>query len=360
MALTTKIILYSTLIVFFFGQLLRLEFFGISFPLIDIAILTLSITNITHQISSKSLKVKNKPFFYFLIFSWITFFINLLITSNFSASSFFYLIRLNLLISLFIFPINHNLKSKRYFKFLKLVFLANILFGIIQYIFWPDFTYFKSLNWDPHLYRLVGTFFDPTFTAQIFLSFLIFLFISANFKITPLITLTYLGLSLTYSRSTLLAFLVALFFISKKIKSKKTLIFSLLIFTSTILLLPRMPGEGTKLERTSSIQAKIDNYREAIRLVPKSPIIGIGYNNISSYRTINNPNSHANAAFDSSLLNILITTGIIGLSLFMLGLRQYFTKSGLTHQSILLALIFHSLFANSLLYPWSLLLLFLI
>ncbi len=360
MALTAKITLYLTLLVFSFGQLFRLHIFSTSFPLLDITILSLFITNIIYLEKSNQLKIKNKPIFFFLIFSWITYLINCLSNSFFYLSSLFYLIRLNVLLSFFVFPISPKLLDRSFNRYFSLFLLSCVIFGLIQYLLWPDFTYFDSLNWDPHLYRLVGTFFDPTFTAQIFLSFLIFLFVNNNYKINFSIVITYLALALTYSRSALLGFVIAFSFISFKTKNPKTFFVSLIIFLLTLLALPRMPGEGTKLERTSSIKAKIENYQEAIKLIPTSPVIGIGYNNIAHYRTITDPNSHANSAFDSSLINILITTGIIGLSLFVIGLTTFFKKATLVQQTILVSLLFHSLFANSLFYPWTLLILFLV
>jgi O-antigen ligase len=119
----------------------------------------------------------------------------------------------------------------------------------------------------------------------------------------------------------------------------------------TIILLPRQPGEGTKLERTSSIYAKIENYQEGIVLFSKSPLIGHGYNNLSFVRNYN-PDSHAASGFDGSLLTILTTTGMVGFSLFILGINSFFHQSSLLKKTMLVSLLVHSIFANSLLYPW--------
>jgi hypothetical protein len=128
----------------------------------------------------------------------------------------------------------------------------------------------------------------------------------------------------------------------------------LIIVALTFILLPRQPGEGTKLERTNSLYAKIINYREGIKVFSQSPLVGVGYNNLAYVRNIIKPESHANFGFDSSLLTILATTGVIGLSLFIFGLLHLFNSSGLLFQSLLVAILIHSLFANSLLYPWVL------
>ncbi|MCX5658087.1 MAG: O-antigen ligase family protein [Candidatus Omnitrophica bacterium] len=161
-----------------------------------------------------------------------------------------------------------------------------------------------------------------------------------------------MGLALTYSRSSLLAFIIVFSFIALKKKNLKIFLISLLIFISTIIVLPRMPGEGTKLERTSSIKAKIINYKNGIKLFATSPIIGVGYNNLPTLRP--DKNSHANSGFDSSLLTIAVTTGIIGLFFFIKIFTINLSSSSLYWQSLLLVCFIHSLFANSLLYPWIL------
>lgn len=352
MAFIQTTALIFTFFSFFIGQIFRLRLFGISFPLIDIAIILLSITNFYQYFKQKDLKPKNKYFLYFLIICWLFQIFNLFKLQVLSIKSFFYLVRLTSLLSLLIYP----LKVSNGFKNLFLIFIfSNIIFGFIQYFIWPDLTYFNISNWDPHLYRLVSTYFDPTFTALIYLFFIIKIFLNKNIKYrSSLLVVSYVAMALTYSRSTYLSFLFAFAFIAINQKKIKIFLYSFSIFLLTIILLPRQPGEGTKLERTSSINAKIENYQEGFRLFLKSPLIGHGYNNLSIVRTINQ-NSHAVSGFDGSLLTILTTTGIIGLYLFVLGIYVFFEQSNLLKKTMLISLIVHSLFANSLLYPWILL-----
>ncbi len=351
MALTTKIIYVLTFIAFFFGQLARIDIKGISFPIVDIFIFTLALISIIKQIKDKKLVIHNNFFFYFIIFAWINLILIFFIYNLGSIKSIFYLLRLTSLLSFIIFPPKLDEKTKKIFH---LIIFTNIIFGLIQYFFWPNFTYFNSLNWDPHLYRLVSTFFDPTFTALIYLFFIITVFLNKKIPYRPfLLTVSYIALALTYSRATFLAFLLAFTFIAIKKKKIKIFILALILFSLTLLILPRKEGEGTKLERTSSITAKIENYKQAFNLFKQSPIIGFGYNNISLVRTdIKDLNSHANNGFDGSLMTILVTTGILGIVLFTAGLIKLFIKSDLKIQTILIALVFHSLFANSLLYPF--------
>jgi len=353
MAFISKIISVFVVFSVFIGQIIRINYRGLSFPLVDFSLILFSIFNIVSHLKQKTLKIKNKYFLYFLISSWIFLAFSLVRYGFDPIKPIFYLGRLTCLLSLLIFPpkIERNIK-----KIFVLGIIANILFGFIQYFFWPNFTYFDASNWDPHLYRLVSTFFDPTFTALIYLFFIINVFLDEKISYRwPLLIISYIAMVLTYSRSTFISFIIAFTFISIKTKKPKIFLFSFILMISTIFLLPRQPGEGTKLERTSSIKAKIENYQEAIDIFKKNPIIGIGYNNIGFIKVTSNPNSHANFGFDGSLMTILVTTGIVGFILFLLGLKTFYQQQNLFKKTLLVSLLFHSIFANSLLYPFVLL-----
>jgi len=352
MAFIPTIIFIFTIFSFFIGQIYRINLFSVSFPLLDLAIIFLFLVNIYNHLKIKNFKINNKYFLYFLIFAWISLFINFFRYQIHSLTPFLYLIRLSCLLSFFILPIKIDDKFKKIFY---LSIIANIIFGFIQYFFWPNFTYFDALNWDPHLYRLVGTFFDPTFTGLIFLFFIIKTFLDKKtpYQI-PLLVISYIAMALTYSRSTYLSFLIAFIYLAKHFKKINIFLISFVIMVLTMVLLPRQPGEGTKLERTSSITAKIENYQEAWSTFKKSPIIGIGYNNISFIRKIKIPNSHANSGFDGSLATIFVSTGLIGGLIFLLGVKSLFTKSSILRKTMIIVILFHSIFANSLLYPWIL------
>jgi len=327
---------YATALIFFFGKL----FYPL--PLFEISLGLLALVNFY-----KNRQIKNKYFLYFLLFS--------LITGRFiTIISFLYFIRLAVLLSFFIFPPVFDKKFKNFFL---LIVLSNIIFGLIQYFVWPNFTYFSALNWDPHLFRLVSTFFDPTFTGLIYLMFLIVVFFSFPNSLIYLV-IPYIALALTYSRSSLLSFIVAFAYISQKLKKPKIFFISLIILISTLFILPRLEGEGTKLERISSIKAKIENYKQGINLFSQHPVFGVGYNNLKYARNESQNSSHAAFGFDGSLLTILTTTGLIGFILFILGLKQYFLKADFLHRTLLIAILFHSLFSNSLLYPFVLFFLF--
>ena len=351
MASPTTIILFLIAIIFPFGQLFRLNLNSVSFPLIDLAIFALFLVNLTSHL--KNPKVKNKFFLYFLPFALFSLIYNLISYQANPLKPILYFFRLAVYLSFFIFPLNPKNISQPFKHFFKLSLLTCIVFGFIQYLFWPNATFFDSFNWDPHLHRLIGSFFDPTFTGLIFLLFLINLYLSPSKKPKYFLIFTsYVAMALTYSRSTLLSFLFGSFLISRKQKNIKILIVGIIITLATVLLLPRQPGESTKLERSSSITAKIENYKEAWDLFCRSPIIGHGYNNLFVARHIDNPSSHSNFGFDGSLMTILATTGILGFFLFSRGLIHLYLNSSPPKKISLAIILLHSFFANSLLYPW--------
>jgi hypothetical protein len=131
------------------------------------------------------------------------------------------------------------------------------------------------------------------------------------------------------------------------------------IFTVLYLLYARYFPVLAISEVKTILKSSGENYKEGFALFLKAPTAGHGYNNLFYVRSIKNQNSHANSGFDSSLMTILTTTGCIGAFLFILGFKKTFNQGNLTKKTILLSIFFHSLFANSLIYPWVFLLLIL-
>jgi hypothetical protein len=327
----------------------RINIYGYNIPLIDIFACLLVLTSLISKPPVK-LSTSLKLTLIFLGYSLINLLIKIQIYGIHSPTPYLYLIRLSALLLLFHIPLNF---PKNLAKYLKLAIIANIFFGLFQYILWPDLTYLKSVGWDDHLNRLVSTFFDPTFTGIIYLFFLLWTF--QGHQIAT-IAITFVALALTYSRSTFLALLSSIFYQSFTSKKYYQIIFALLLVFITIVALPRRAGEGTKLERVSSVIAKSANFQEGLELFRRYPLTGIGYNNVASFKK-GEPSSHSIGGYDSSLLNILITGGVIGFILFFFAGHQIFASSPNIVKTMFIALIIHSLFANSLFYPHSTILL---
>lgn len=275
---------------------------------------------------------------------------------------FLYLVRFTLYTGLiFILPVlftHQNIKHLLY-----ALGITTVLVSIFQYIFLPDIRFLQILEWDPHYFRVVGSLLDPGFTGLILLFFIIFTVYNPlpnKLHFYLLLSVSYLTFALTYSRSSYLGFIIFSVFLSRQKKNTKIFLYSLLLILSTILILPRSPdGEGVKLERTSSILARIQNWKNSISVFSRYPIFGSGFN---VYRYTQNQmgfatsskwlTSHADAGADSSILFVTATTGIIGL-FFYLNFIKLFLESGKIKAEIIV-LIFHSIFLNSLFYPFAL------
>ncbi len=248
------------------------------------------------------------------------------------------------------------LGSKIQISKLRLLGMGTVILGILQYFLYPDIRWLQISEWDPHYYRVVSTFLDPGFTGLLIVFTLILITLNPlkNRVLNLFIWfISYFTFAFTYSRSSYLAFLVSFAWISWHKKSWKLFLGIVLLFISTVYLLPRSPdGEGVKLERTSSIAARIASWTTAWRIFTQNPILGVGFN---TYRYAQGASlkSHAGAGADSSLLFVAATTGIVGLVAYLWYFRCLYTlnPNAYTLRASLVALLIHSLFLNSLFYP---------
>lgn len=323
-----------------------------------------------------------KPIFLFSLVAVLSLIFNIPLLSNREVLvAALYLIRL--LVYFGFYFVIYDLKT--HFNWLKWPNLVNFLlaigtaiavFGLFQYLVWPDMSSFETLGWDPHYYRLVGTFFDPGFTGIILILALIFFIVSywnkftnlkfKNFPYYLLLITLYFALALTYSRSSYLAFLAGAAAIAWVKKAPKLFLAVFLILALTLVVLPRPGGEGVRLERTVSAQARVNSWQQALIIARDHPIFGIGFN---AYRYAQKKYgfldekwqiSHAGTGADSSLLFVLATTGALGLAVYLwfcftvikLSWRAKNSSQGLIVLASLLALLTHSFFLNSLFYPW--------
>jgi hypothetical protein len=254
--------------------------------------------------------------------------------------------------------------KKTLFYGLIIVSLEVGLLGLVQYLFLPDLRFLYALAWDDHLFRLAGTFLDPGFTG-IILAFGAILSLGLYLKEKkklPLFSFMFLTvcLLLTYSRASFVAFLLGIGILF--LKTRQKLVLSIAgLFILSMLFLPRPEGYGVRLERTHSIVSRLQNYSETASIFQKSPIFGIGFNNMCIARQVflggESLDSHACSGADSSILLILSTLGVLGLILTVFVAKEIL--SGLTPNyfsygflACSLALVLHSQFVNSLFYPW--------
>ena len=377
-------LLFCYLVLFPFGQLNRLPISlfqspEIRFYLTDLVmfllILTWGIWRFLLIKKKYTLPPLTKPIFLFLMIAIISLIVN---SSRLSIRELFvsglYLLRWIVYAGLYFVLI--DLKDR--FNYLKWSSMVNYLivlgamtaiFGLVQYLIWPDIGFLEVFGYDPHYFRLVGTFFDPGFVGIILVLTLILLVVSnwekigifklKNLPVHCLLFTLYCSLALTYSRSSYLAYLMGMGVIAFIKKAPRFFLIILFIGALTLLILPRQSGgEGIRLERTSTIQARAGSWRNALIISRDHPLIGVGFNAFRyaqrDYGFLKEQwqESNAGAGADSSLLFVLATTGIIGF-LTYLGIWWKILRIGnLTILASALAILIHSLFLNSLFYPW--------
>lgn len=371
-----KGVLFLILVLFPFGQLLRLETTLLQSYRVVLNILDVLVLVSLFLINPVILKLTQIKYFKNIIFALCFSLVYSL--SIFPISSvltgFMYSVRLMVYLGLILFILT-ILKEKIISPF-KLInyFLGSIVmtgvFGWVQYLIYPDIRFLSVWNWDDHLFRLTGTFFDPgLFSIILVIGFIISLSEylrqkSIKYVLVCLFLLT--TLAFTYSRAGYLSFLIGIlvyFFLKGK---KKIVLMIISVFCLIILFLPRPSSEGVKLERLYSIEDRFENYQETLVIWKSNPLFGIGYNNLCLSRNnllgYESVKSHSCYGSDSSILLILATTGIVGFMIiskniigFLISLR------GNKHYPVLLsssiALLVHSQFNNSIFYPWVLILL---
>jgi hypothetical protein len=245
------------------------------------------------------------------------------------------------------------------------VSVASALFGWIQFVWIPSIKPFFTWGWDEHLFRLVGTFLDPTYLGLIVVFGLIIamnLFIETKAKGYLFLTMFLLGsLAFTYSRASYLAFLVGVAFIGIYKKKVRIIAFSILALLMLVLLLPTSANHVLRFTRSFSAVARIENYKTTFQIFSKSPAIGVGYDNLclayQKYVGLQSFSSHSCSGSDSSLLFVLATTGVVGFIVFTFALVKIsgFLTPGLGSRVLIptfVALLIHSLFSNSMFYSW--------
>ena len=361
-------IIFLFLVIFPFGQLLRinLNIFNLAITLqpIDLILLLSLIYVAVHKNKLPSYII------YFLISSLFSFlFFTLLHPSKLLLTGLLYFIRFVAGIGFFLF-ISVQFKTEKQKLNLLNCLIAVIavvgIFGWLQYFLLPDFRPLKILGWDDHLFRLIGTFLDPTYTGIILvLGFFMTLgsYSALGKKSIWLILFFLVTVAFTYSRASYLALVGGLIFFAFW-KKKYLLPFLIIgVFSIIIVLLPRPSSEGVQLERTQSIYGRFRSYSEGLSIFKNNPVFGVGFNNYCYAKQIylksDDLTSHSCSGSDSSILNILATTGVVGLLIFVKMLSAIYKRVkndmyGTVFVICSISLFIHSFFSNSLFYTWVL------
>jgi preprotein translocase subunit SecG len=363
-------LIFAYLVLFPFGQLIRwkLSIADYSFPIHPTDFIVGIIFLVTHASRMKYPEV----FKYIKAFSEIALFTLLISVFIFKSPSIIigglYLLRIYaytfLMVAVWNVFNSPSMKDKLS-KGIIAVCVAVGFFGWIQYLFYPDIRPLFEWGWDDHLFRLVSTYLDPAFTSII----LVFGCINVLSKYFETKKLPYLlgtiffviTIAFTYSRAGYLALVAGIIAILISFKKAKTILIYLLGIVMIVLLLPRPSSEGVKLERLASIYARGTNYIETFHIFEKSPLFGVGFNNLclarQKYLGQGEFSSHSCSGSDSSVLFVLATTGIVGLIFFVTMLVHTYrhiemNTYGIIAIASIAALFVHGLFSNSVFYPW--------
>lgn len=248
---------------------------------------------------------------------------------------------------------------------LKLMILIGLILaslGWLQYFMYPDLRNLYYLGWDPHFKRIFSTYLDPNYFGLVLILTLISITSGwkKNFYVWSIVKslFVFMTLMFTYSRSSYLALVCAVVYLMHVMKRFKFLPVILLLILISALLLPRPAGVGVQLERVFSIETRVENWQHAFKIFIDHPILGIGFNTVRyaknqyNFGQDNLIDNHAGAGFDNSFMFIAVTTGILGLSSFLIFFYNTFQRADIWAKTSLIAIIIHSLFLNSFFLPW--------
>lgn len=308
-----------------------------------------------------------------------------------------------------LFFVGASLDKQSREKIISVFLLSGVLlalFGFIQLLFFPDWSQFAYLGWDPHKNRLLSTFFDPNFTG-IYLVLVINLtfwkllekstvaisipsvemghlsageadasslqrWLTSKFFLLLSLISCCTALFLTFSRSAWLAMAVSTF-IWGIFKSKKLLFAAVLLAFLAYFAVPRVQTRiAGGFDPDDSAKLRFQSWSNTWQIAKQKPVLGVGFNTFryaqerEGYFDWRQPEGgHSGAGSDSSLLFVFATTGALGLVAY-LGIlatqsfnhltifffhRKKFALRGIFIISAVAALLTNSVFINSLFYP---------
>jgi len=250
------------------------------------------------------------------------------------------------------------------------------LVALVQYIFIPDLRFLASYGWDPHMYRAVGTIFDPPIMGSVLGMLFMYRVIIGNEKIVGLeatvknflgnrkrfvyaLTSVFILMAIIflYSRSTYLSVLIAVNYV---LLTKRRYFYSAvftLAFVAAIVLAPKtIPAyrqlESAKLERLSTVTSRKTEIFAGLDAFAKNPVWGIGFNRVREYKNnLVTDKNHAGSAFHSFWVTQAATTGFLGLSLLLWFFAEVIRKK--PHlMPIIFIPAFIGLFDNTMFHPF--------
>jgi O-antigen ligase len=212
-----------------------------------------------------------------------------------------------------------------------------VVLGFAQLLLFPDLRGIAGAGWDPHQGRLVSTWLDPNFFGVLLAMTLPWVVLQVWQKRSLgyyIILILHVGaLLLTQSRSSFLALAVvailcipfALLYLLRRPRPQQVGGFIAVGGLVIILLTAALAGLGSRslavLRSDPTVSLRVDSWQQAWGLIEKNPWLGVGYNAYqfaaSSSPSSNNYTVHSRAGSDSSLLNVWVTTGFIGVLIYL-------------------------------------------
>ena len=199
-------------------------------------------------------------------------------------------------------------------------------------------------------------YFEPVIFATIAgLFFLSFILGKKTIAVFAASTVCLAAVLASYSRAVYIGLLTAVITaFGDKVPWKQLLLFGVIIVI-VYMALPKPSGEGVNLLRTSTIQSRSEDYLQGWKLFVSNPVVGIGYNHIGAVKHYSIPDNvtenNAAGSFHSSFLIIAVTSGLIGLLLFI-NVLYHLTKINRYFFVAIIFLSVVSLFDNVLLHPF--------
>lgn len=244
---------------------------------------------------------------------------------------------------------------------LNFVGLAWLVGGIIQYLWFPDLRFLKWYGWDDHYFRMTGLLFDPNFFGLLLVLFGLWIVFKHNRWVRIVgggVVMT--AVLATYSRASyVVGLMVGLVVLWSLVKRYRWMVLAGMgcIIMAWWLVAPRVGGEGVNLLRTYSVESRLHSWKTAGLVWQESPLIGIGYNRYRVYmeqaRLVESIPYHPSAP-DNSFLFVLVTSGIVGMVIWLWLLLVWWQTVNFGGRLSLAAILIHSLFNNSFFLPFVL------
>lgn len=350
---------------------------GIHVTLLDVGVCMLLMYAVFQQEKKRFIPLYWAPIIGFLVIMIVSVLINLnTLPSYVLGGGMLYIFRWILYVAVYWVAASPRIVPTHWLIMLVSSGVGVAVLGLIQYVWYPDLRNLSYMGWDPHYQRLFSSLLDPNFTGIILVMTILVLCYLFGFKKGSMSILIFGGivvgaLILTYSRSSLIAGVTGIV-VWGVLVGKKRIVAGVLALCIVIIFLLPHTGEGRNLFRTVSSYARLGSMSRAIQLISEKPLFGYGFNMLRYVSTQKSwidetvSPSRAGAGIDTSLLFVGSTTGITGMfvygwlmvSLFRFGWKAYVHKSkdvrnmAATYVATLTALVVHSIFINSLFYPW--------